>query len=123
MIEKFLMWSMLAAMCSARVSLLAHNGEAVAAETHIAKRCEAAKRRVGVKKKARRRTTRLPTKRMATACWDFHCSQRSPAENRAIARILVVAAGQQQNVSTAYPQMLVDGLGIVLAGPIVCKNQ
>jgi hypothetical protein len=78
----------------------------------IAKRCERPKAWAEAKKKARRRTTRLPTKRMATACWDFHCSQKRPAGNRAIARILVVASGQHQNVSTAYPQFLVDGLGI-----------
>jgi hypothetical protein len=48
-----------------------HNGEAVAAKAHIAKRCEGAKRRAEAKKKARRTPTRLPTKRMATACWAF----------------------------------------------------
>ena len=31
-----------------------HNGEAVAAKAHIAKRCEGAKRRAEAKKKARR---------------------------------------------------------------------
>jgi hypothetical protein len=60
---------------------------------------------------------------MATACWDFHCSQKRPAANRANARFLVVAAVQQQNVSTAYPQLLVDGLGIVFKGQIHLKNE
>jgi hypothetical protein len=103
-------------------SARSHNGAAVAREAHIAKRCEGPKGRAVRKKKARRRTTRLPTKRMATACWDFHCSQKRPAANRAIARFLVVASGPQQNVSTAYPQMLVDGLGIDFEGHIHPKN-
>jgi hypothetical protein len=60
---------------------------------------------------------------MATACWDFHCSQKRPAANRANARFLVVAAFQQQNVSTAYPQLLVDVLGIVFRGQIHLKNK
>jgi hypothetical protein len=59
---------------------------------------------------------------MATACWDFHCSQKRPAANRAIARFLVVAGGPQGNLSTAYPQMLVDGLGIDFEGHIHPKN-
>jgi hypothetical protein len=44
---------------------------AVAVKAHIAQRCEGPKGRAATKKKARRTPTRLPTKRMATACWAF----------------------------------------------------
>ncbi|HNJ82717.1 MAG TPA: hypothetical protein PLG92_02655 [Piscinibacter sp.] len=42
------------------------------AEAHAAQRCEGAKRRAAdIKKRHVENLTRLPTKRMATACWAF----------------------------------------------------
>jgi hypothetical protein len=49
-----------------------HKGKAVAAEAHIAKRCEGLEEAVLKSKKRHvESVTRLPTKRMATACWAF----------------------------------------------------
>ena len=82
-------------------------------ETHIAKRCEAAKRRGEVKKKARRKIDAPSNKMFGNCLLGLHCSQKVHAENRANARFLAVAGIQHGNPSTGYPQMLVDRLGIV----------
>jgi hypothetical protein len=121
MIEKFLMWFMLAAMCLARASARAHNGETVATEAHIAKRCVAVKRRVEVKKKARRINDAPSNKTYGNCLLGLHCIQKRPAANRAVARFSAVADRQHEKPCTGYPQMLVDGLGIVSAQRFRCS--
>jgi len=64
MMEKLRMWSM-----------------NTVAEAHAAQRCEGAKRRAAdIKKRHVENLTRLPTKRMATACWDFIVAKTIPPE-------------------------------------------
>jgi hypothetical protein len=99
----------------------AQNGKAVSAKAQIAKRCEGAKRRAEAKKKARRTIDAPSNKTIGNCLLGFHCSQKSRAANRAIARFLVVAGCQQDKSSTSYPQSLVDVLGIVLGARIRCR--
>jgi hypothetical protein len=78
MIEKFLMWSMLAAMYFRGASSRVQNGIAVSAK---ARDREAICRRQQGSRWSKKRhvesMTRLPTKRMATACWDFIVVKRA----------------------------------------------
>jgi len=57
-----------------------HNGEAVAAQTHIEQRCEGAKRRVEAKKKARRNGDAPSNKTFGNCLLGFDCSQKAPLE-------------------------------------------
>jgi hypothetical protein len=71
MIEKFLMWSMLAAMCSyLRLDAAATKNPL---RGRLISRSDVKARRAVPQPKKRHveSMTRLPTKRMATACWDF----------------------------------------------------
>jgi hypothetical protein len=70
MIEKFLMWSML--RCSS-VELVAQTKRAWPFQRKLISRSDVKGRRPVLKLKKRHveRLTRLPTKRLATACWDF----------------------------------------------------
>jgi hypothetical protein len=113
---------MLAAMRFCVCLLRRQNGEAVSAQAHIAKRCEGAKRRAAAKKKARRTIDAPSNKTIGNCLLGFHCSQKSWAANRAVARFLVVAGCQQDKSSTSYPQTLVDVLGIVSRARIRCQN-
>src|SRR5437016_4020097 len=79
----------------------------------IAARYEGPKGRVEHKKKARRNSDAPSNKTYGNCLLGLHCSQKHPAEVRAIARFLVVAGRQHRNPSTGYPQKHVDGLGIV----------
>jgi len=54
-----------------------HNGEAVAAQAHIAQR------RAGAKKKARQRTDAPSNKTYGNCLLGFHCSHKHRPENRA----------------------------------------
>jgi len=72
------------------------------------------------KKKARRIDDAPSNKTYGNCLLGFHCSQKNLAANRAVARFLVVADDQQDKLSTCYPQMHVDGLGIVSRGPLRC---
>ena len=74
------------------------------------------------KKKARRINDAPSNKTYGNCLLGFHCSQNSPAANRAVAGFLLVASCQQDNLSTGYPQSLVDVLGIVSTGPVHCSN-
>jgi hypothetical protein len=62
-----------------------YNGEAVALEAHIAQRCEGPKGRAVNKKKARRNRDAPSNKTYGNCLLGFHCSQKDPAENRAVA--------------------------------------
>src|SRR5882762_1217900 len=111
---------MLAAMFFSGASTRRQNGKTVLAEAQIAKRCEGLKGRAEAKKKARRTIDAPSNKTIGNCLLGFHCSQKSRAANRAIARFLVVAGRQQDKSSTCYPQTLVDGLGIDIQGPVPC---
>ena len=74
-----------------------HNGEAVAAQTHIAQQCEGAKRRVEAKKKARRNGDAPSNKTFGNCLLGFYCSQKASAENPAIPVFTVVASRQQES--------------------------
>src|SRR5260221_2765375 len=63
---------MLAAMCSTRASTRSHNGAAVALKALNREAIGLTRRAVPeTKKRHVESMTRLPTKRLATACWDF----------------------------------------------------
>jgi hypothetical protein len=62
-----------------------YNGATVATQTQIAMRCEALKGVGGVKKKARRIFDAPSNKTYGNCLLGFHCSQKAPAENRAVA--------------------------------------
>ena len=81
-----------------------HNGEAVAAKAHIAKRCEGAKRRAEDKKKARRMVDAPSNRTFGNCLLGFHCSQKDRAGSRASACFSAVAGCQQEILSTRYPQ-------------------
>ena len=110
-------------MCFCRCLRRRQNGEAVSAQAHIAKRCEGAMRRAEAKKKARRTNDAPSNKTYGNCLLGFHCSQKGPAANRAIAGFIVVAACQQEKLSTCYPQTLVDVLGTVSLRACHCQNR
>jgi hypothetical protein len=95
-----------------------HNGEAVAAQAHIAPRCEGAKRRAEDKKKARQKADAPSNKTYGNCLLGFHCSHKDRPENRAVAGFLAVAWVQQGNVSTDYQQVPVEFLGTDF-GPLI----
>ena len=64
-------------------------------------------------KKARRRVDAPSNKTLWQLLLGFHSSHSLPARTRTNTRLFVVAWYQQGNVSTAYPQSPVDGLGTV----------
>jgi hypothetical protein len=64
----------------------------------IAKRCEGPQARAEAKKKARRISDAPSNKTFGNCLLGFHCSQNNPAANRAVARFLAVARGQQENL-------------------------
>jgi hypothetical protein len=61
------------------------NGEAVSAQAHIAQRCEGPQARAEAKKKARPRGDAPSNKTYGNCLLGFHCSQKDPAQSRAIA--------------------------------------
>jgi Holliday junction resolvase-like predicted endonuclease len=65
-------------------------------------------------KKARRRVDAPSNKTLWQLLLGFHSSHSLPAGTRTNTRFFVVAGYQQGNLSTAYPQSGVDGLGTVL---------
>jgi hypothetical protein len=81
----------------------------VASRARIAKRFEGSLGRDAHKKKARQ-TGDAPSnkKRMATALLGLHCSQITPAKNRAVARFCVVAAHQHE----IHPQFINKALWV-----------
>jgi hypothetical protein len=68
----------------------------------IAKRCEGLNGRAEAKKKARRTNDAPSNKTIGNCLLGFHCSQKNPAANRAIARFRVVAGRQQIKLCTSY---------------------
>ena len=84
-------------------------------------RSEGPQARAGHKKKARQKSGAPSNKMFGNCLLGFHCSQKDPAGNRAVARFLVVAEHQQQVLSTAYPQRLVDVLGIDFRSAFCCR--
>jgi hypothetical protein len=89
----------------------------------IAERCEGPEACVETKKKARRINDAPSNKTFGNCMLVLHCSQKKLAANRAVARLCVVAVRQHANPSTGYPQILVDGLGIVSVLRFRCENQ
>ena len=87
--------------------------ESDSVQARIGGRCEGAQRRAEAKKKARRMSDAPSNKTYGNCLLGLHCSQKHLAENRAVARFPLVAGHQQQISFTAYPQLLVDDLGIV----------
>jgi Holliday junction resolvase-like predicted endonuclease len=73
-------------------------------------------------KKARRRVDAPSNKTLWQLLLGFHSSHSLPAGTRTHARFFVVAGYQQGNLSTAYPQSGVDGLGTVFKSPTACQN-
>src|SRR5580765_5332481 len=114
---------MLAAMCSYVRLDAATTAKPLRWRLSIAKRCEGPKGRAATKKKARRTIDAPSNKTIGNCLLGFHCSQKRPAANRAVARFRVVAACQQGISSTAYPQTVVDVLGIVLPARFRCAIQ
>jgi hypothetical protein len=82
---------MLAAMFFSGASTRKQNGGAVSAKAGAE-----------AKKKARRINDAPSNKTYGNCLLGFHCSQKSRAANRAVARFLVVAGCQQDKLSTRY---------------------
>jgi hypothetical protein len=68
------------------------------------------------KKKARRMSDAPSNKTYGNCLLGLHCSHKTPAGNRAVARFLVVAGGPQEKFYTDYPQLPVEQLGVISAG-------
>jgi hypothetical protein len=78
-----------------------YNGATVVTQTQIAKRCEALDVACAESKKRHVESlTRLPTKRMATACWAFIVAKRPP---RKTAPLLDFGSLQDTNIEI-HPQ-------------------
>jgi hypothetical protein len=85
----------------------AGNGAAVSAKAHIAKRCEGAKRAVlKLKKRHVKSLTRLPTKRMATACWAFIVVKTTRLETAPMLDFSSLQAANSEN----HPQIVHNAL-------------
>ncbi|MBC7730462.1 MAG: hypothetical protein H7306_01000 [Bacteriovorax sp.] len=117
------MWSMLAAMSVLGAARAERDVEAVSAQAQIAERCEGPKASDAAKKKARRISDAPSNKTFGNCLLVNHCSQNDPAANRAVARFVGVAGCQHENVSTGYPQLLVDDLGTILPLSLHCVNR
>jgi hypothetical protein len=83
--------------------------------------CVGPKGRAEAKKKARRINDAPSNKTYGNCLLGLHCIQKRPAANRAVARFSAVADRQHEKPCTGYPQMLVDGLGIVSAQRFRCS--
>jgi hypothetical protein len=89
-----------------RRSRVGQNGAAVSAQAHITWRCEGPKAHAEAKKELKKRhvqsETRLPTKRMATACWAFIVVKSPPLQ---AAYLLGLRPLRGAN-SKIYPQLI-----------------
>jgi hypothetical protein len=82
-----------------------YSAEAAAMKAHIAKRCEGRKGRVPQSKKRHvEEMTRLPTKRMATACWAFIVAKSTPRKAAPILDFRSLQGPNSQKSSTGYQQ-------------------
>ena len=73
---------------------------------------KAAKRRARSQKKGTSNPTRLPTKRMATACWAFIVAKSTAPKAAPMLDFCSLQRANKENLSTYYQQSAVDGLGI-----------
>jgi hypothetical protein len=74
------------------------------------------------KKKARRMSDAPSNKTYGNCLLGLHCSHKTPAGNRTVARFLVVAGGPQEKFYTAYPQHPVEQLGVISEGLPICAK-
>ena len=70
---------------------------------HAARRPSKKSRR-RIKKRHVERVTRLPTKRMATACWDFIVARTTPRETAPLLDFFSLRVTNKEISSTGYPQ-------------------
>src|SRR5690242_12594264 len=70
---------------------------------HAARRPSKKSRR-RIKKRHVERVTRLPTKRMATACWDFIVARTTPRETAPLLDFFSLRVTNKRNSSTCYQQ-------------------
>jgi hypothetical protein len=63
------------------------------------------------KKKARQVATRLPTERLATACWDISIFKRTAWEPASLLDFCSLQRSDREMLCTAYPQLVIRSLG------------
>ena len=120
MIEKLRMWSIESGMFAESALLMRAACERPSQRTQRLTKADERRRLLLVEvknasakdeKKARRRVDAPSNKTLWQLLLGFHSSHSVPAGTRTDTRFFVVAGYQQGNLSTAYPQSGVDGLG------------
>src|SRR5688572_3725784 len=100
MIEKLRMWSMPIRQREAK----SKRRKLSSAQAHIASDTKGDWRASKLKKRHVQEKTRLPTKRMATACWALIVAKRTPRKAAPLLDFASLHAANTINPSTAYPQ-------------------
>src|SRR5687767_1278661 len=101
MIEKLRMWSMQSVQQRAAEGTAA---KAAAVKAQIAKRCEGRKAVPQPKKRHVQNETRLPTKRMATACWAFIVAKSTLRKSAPMLVFRSLQGANRTQSSTGYQQ-------------------